>query len=48
MHHAQYTLKLEDLESFRRNKSSRKIALFPQIFPFSFKFPKTSPQDTGY
>lgn len=40
MHHAQYILKCEDLESSRRNKSSGKIALFLQIFPFGFKSSK--------
>lgn len=48
MHHAQYTLKHENLESFRRNKSSRKIALFPQISPLSFKSSKPSSQGTSY
>jgi len=37
MHRAQYLLKCEGLESFRRNKSSWKIALFLQSFPFGFK-----------
>lgn len=33
MYHTQYILKCEGLESYRRNKSSCKIALFLQIFP---------------